>query len=332
MRNALFATASLAFVSSPAMAADMMSVGVGGYMQQWFGMSSVDDDNDMINDGVAQQSDSEVHFRGKLETDSGLSFSVKVELEGNGGGDIDESQATIGGGFGKITLGAEDPASTLTHYGAMDVGISLNCGDTHKWVGGLAGCSHNGFGTYGHGHGDKNQIMYFTPRISGVQFGASYIPDTGQEGSNSALNDNDKAAWAVGANYKGEFGDDLSVGLSVGHYNASQVGDKEMIFDGMMAGATADAERGISAYTAAAYKEDMDQVKAWQTLQANGGPGSRLSLLSFYTMSGKVKPIREQKMKTPETFHEMPVETRPCAPFVIPDLIRDHGSPCLRSR
>ena len=41
-----------------------------------------------------------------------------------------------------------------------------------------------------------------------------------------------------------------------------------------------------------------------------GGPGSRLSLLSFYTMPPNVKPIREQKMKTPEIFHGLPVETR----------------------
>ena len=37
-----------------------------------------------------------------------------------------------------------------------------------------------------------------------------------------------------------------------------------------------------------------------------GGPGSRLSLLSFYAILPNVKPIREQKMKLPEIFHEMP--------------------------
>ncbi len=37
-----------------------------------------------------------------------------------------------------------------------------------------------------------------------------------------------------------------------------------------------------------------------------GGPGSRLSLLSSYTIPPNVKPGREQKMKTPEIFHEMP--------------------------
>ena len=268
MRNALFATASLAFVSSPAMAADMLSVGVGGYMQQWFGMSSVDDnkgdkDGNKIGDGIAQQSDSEVFFRGKLDTDSGLSFSVKVELEGNNGGSgatsIDESQLTIGGEFGKITLGAEDPASTLTHHGGLDVGISLNCGDTHKWVNGLAGCSHNGFGTYGHGHGDKNQIMYFTPRVNGVQLGLSYIPDTGQEGGNEPLNANEDDAWAVGGNYVGDLGGDLNVAFSLGHYQASQDGKQEFISGMAPAGGATDMR--ITAGKLAADK------KAWETLE-----------------------------------------------------------------
>ena len=75
--------------------------------------------------------------------------------------------------------------------------------------------------------------MYFSPRVSGVQFGVSYIPDTGQEGSNNALNDNQKDAWAVGGNYVGDFGDGLNVAVSLGHYNASQTG-MQTIFDGMM--------------------------------------------------------------------------------------------------
>ncbi len=259
-------------VAGPASAADMLSVGVGGYMQQWFGMSSVDDnkgdkDGKKINDGVAQQSDSEVFFRGKLESDSGMTFSVKVELEGNSGkaadgkntGVIDESQVTIGGEFGKITLGAEDPASTLTHHGGLDVGISLNCGDTHKWVGGLAGCSHNGFGTYGHGHGDKNQVMYFTPRVNGVQLGLSYIPDTGQEGGNEPLNANEDDAWAVGGNYVGDLGEGLNVAFSLGHYQASQSGEQSYISG--MAPAGGGTEKRITAGKLTADK------KAWETLE-----------------------------------------------------------------
>ena len=233
----------------------MLSVGVGGYMQQWFGMSSVDakdkDGNSVdVRDGTAQQSDSEIYFKGKLESDSGLTFSVKVELEGNNQpkdgystGVIDESQLTIGGEFGQVVLGAEDPASTLTHHGSLDVGITLNCGDTHKWIDAdvLGGCSHNGFGTYGHGHGDKNSISYYTPRVSGVQFGATYIPDVKQEtGALAANANNDTDAWSVGGNYVGEFGG-ANVAFSLGHYQGSQVGESKTAFDGMMAGTGDDA-------------------------------------------------------------------------------------------
>ena len=287
MGNSLIATSALAFAGAlaagPALAADKLSVGVGGYMQQWFGMSSVDDNKghpktgEKVMDGAAQQSDSEIFFKGKLEADNGLSFSVKVELEGNnakhshdddtdGGkaaqGVIDESQLTVGGSFGQIVLGAEDPASTLMHYGAMDVGISLNCGDTHKWIGGLAGCSHNGFGTYGHGHGDKNQLSYFSPRMNGVQIGATYIPDTGQEGNNEPLENNDESGWAVGANYKGEFGDGLSLAFSLGHYQGSQVGAEETIFDGMMH--PADGSPTPSTYTASQHAADEAAIDAYE--------------------------------------------------------------------
>ena len=41
----------------------------------------------------------------------------------------------------------------------------------------------------------------------------------------------------------------------------------------------------------------------------------RLSLLSFYTMPPNVKPMQEQKMKTPEIFHEMPATGAGAEPF-----------------
>ena len=231
MRKTLLATTALAFAGAmaagPALAADKMSIGVGGYMQQWFGAASVDDSDNKIEGGTAQQSDSEIHFKGKLEADNGLTFSVKVELEGNNNAaedkatSIDESQLTVSGAFGRIVLGAEDGASTLTHHGNQDVGVTLNCGDSHKWINDNTGCSHNGFGTAGHGHGDKNSISYFSPRLNGVQFGATYIPDRTQETEWDPLNDNETDAWSIGGNYVGDFGG-ANIAVSLGHYQASQ--------------------------------------------------------------------------------------------------------------
>ena len=227
----LLATTALAaagaFATVPAQAADMLSVGLGGYMEQWVGMADVSGTDKAgkataVEGGVAQQSDSEFNVTGKLEADNGLTFSVKIEVEGNGDGNIDESQATVSGAFGRIVLGAEDPASTLTHHGVRDVGIGISCGDVAAWINGLGSCSSSGFGTAGHGHGDKNQISYYSPRMAGVQFGATYIPNTGQEGSSAALHNNDMDAWAVGGNYVGEFGG-ANIALSLGHYQKSQV-------------------------------------------------------------------------------------------------------------
>ena len=276
--------------AGPASAADKMSIGVGGYMQQWFGMTSVDakdkDGNSVdVRDGTAQQSDSEIYFKGKLESDSGLTFSVKVELEGNNQpkdgystGVIDESQLTIGGEFGQVVLGAEDPASTLTHHGSLDVGITLNCGDTHKWIDAdvLGGCSHNGFGTYGHGHGDKNSISYYTPRVSGVQFGATYIPDVKQETNALAANaNNDTGAWSVGGNYVGEFGG-ANVAFSLGHYQGSQVGKSKTVFDGMMKGAGND--RSASDYTQKMYEDDDKALQDYATALAKGAATGELDV------------------------------------------------------
>ena len=255
MRKSLLATTALAaagaFAVGTASASDRMSVGVGGYMEQWFGMADVSGQETKakggkatdIEGGAAQQSDSEFYVRGSLEADNGLTFSVKIEVEGNSNqidgakdekqstGVIDESQLTVRGSFGEVTLGAEDPAAAIMHYGNQDVGTGLNCGDVGKWIAGVGGCSTTGLGTSGWGLGDKNQISYYTPRLAGMQFGATYIPNSGQEGSSAKIENNDMDAWSVGLNYMGGMGD-ASVAVSFGHYQGSQATDVVMLSKG----------------------------------------------------------------------------------------------------
>ena len=60
--------------AAPASAADMLSVGVGGYVEQWVGYT--DRGTDI----------SEVHFRWSLESDMGLKFAVDVQFEADRGG------------------------------------------------------------------------------------------------------------------------------------------------------------------------------------------------------------------------------------------------------
>ena len=249
MRKTLIATSALAFAGAlaagPASAADMLSVGVGGYMEQWVGVVDRSDSADKsVEGGVDQWSDSEIFFKGKLESDSGLTFSVKVELEGNSTGDtIDESQLTIGGSFGQIVLGTEDHPAALMHYGNQDVGVGY-CGDA-GWIG-VTGCSRDGglgLGTNGWiVGGDEQKIAYYTPRASGVQVGLAYIPDHTAEDSNGAPNGNDHAGWSGSVNLQQELGDG-SVAVSIGHYQVGRTMDAVALKSGMNDGAGSDHGR-----------------------------------------------------------------------------------------
>ncbi len=209
----------------PASAADMLSLGVGGYMEQWVGYANRDDDG--ADGGFGVQSDSEIHFRGSLESDSGLKFTVHVELEANNedkdGSDqteIDESFVRMSGEFGTIEIGQRDPIHARMHYAAgFGAGVGLNAGDTQNWVPGVyletAGWTIPG---------DNRNVIYITPRVNGVQVGVSYGPDSKNE--NSAGGDpknNDDAVWAAGINFNQTVGD-MSVKVSLGHVNVSNTG------------------------------------------------------------------------------------------------------------
>ena len=202
----------------------MMSVGVHGYMEQWLGMSDIN--GHATNEGAFDvNTDAEIHFRGKLEADNGLAFTVDVQLEGNNGGLqghnddnegttnlIDESFVKISGDFGDLTIGSEDPVISTMHYGHQDVGIGLVAGDTQTWLG-----HTNYLNTYV-SFNDKLSVSYITPRMEGVQAGLSYMPDSraDQAAGNKAPN-NDMDVVAVAVNYKGAVGES-SVAFSAGHY------------------------------------------------------------------------------------------------------------------
>lgn len=222
-RKTLLATSALAcagaLAAAPASAADMLSIGVHGYMEQWVGMSDID--NHPTREGVVDvQSDSEIHIKGSLEADNGLTFTVDVQLEAERRGDnrVDESYLKITGDFGDLRIGSEDTASNLMHYGHQDAGMGLTAGDTANWL---------GFGTpntYGAGSAyfaDIQGVTYFTPRMNGVQLGMTYRPDaTADQAEQHKAPNNDSDSWSVGLNYKGAIGDS-SVAFSAGHHSAS---------------------------------------------------------------------------------------------------------------
>ena len=224
MGNSLIATSALAFAGAlaagPALAADKLSVGVGGFMQQWFGMANRDDDG--ADGGWAVQSDSEIHLKGSLDSDMGLKYTVHVELKGDGGAEpVDESFLRVSGGFGQIELGARDHAMVRMHSGISDVGIGLTSGDTQKWIPGTY------LETAGHGSiggGNDQKLNYISPRVSGLQIGVSYAPKEGA-GTTEMPAGNDESAWGAGLNFQQEVGD-MAVTFSLGHRSVDQTGEQ----------------------------------------------------------------------------------------------------------
>ena len=243
MNRVLLGTTALAFAGAmgagQASAADMLSVGVGGYVQQWIGAADRTDDSD--EGGVDIQSDSEIYFQGSMESDMGLKFGVHVQLEANNeentfaakdtddgsGGtaktdntEIDESFAYISGDFGRIEIGQRDPIHARTHYGIKDVGVGLNAGDTQKWIPG-AYLDTNGW------IGDNLNVIYISPRMNGVQVGLSYGADSASENSvTSPPKNNDNSVVAGGINLNQELAD-ASVKISLGHRAAGTAADDD---------------------------------------------------------------------------------------------------------
>ena len=232
MRKALIATSALAFAGAmgagQASAADMLAVGLGGYMEQWVGYANRDDKG--ADGGFDVQSDSEIYFQGSLEADNGMKFTVHVQLEGNNSAhdgpdgkekaytQIDESYLRMSGEFGDVEIGQRDPVHARMHYAAAGgVGVGLNAGDTQKWIPGsyleTAGWL-----------GDDLGISYVSPRVNGVQVGLSYHPDSTNENKpTGAPANNDDSVVGAGINFNETIGD-MSIKVSLGHVSRSQSG------------------------------------------------------------------------------------------------------------
>lgn len=213
LQTTALVAAGLCGLSAPAQA--QIELTLGGFMKQWFGYASNDAEAfggvDRID--FDQQSDTEVHFNFKMTADNGITFAGRIELEGDANDtEIDEEWVAVSGTFGEVRLGVDDNAANKMIVEPPNVGLPV--GDIELWV-----VPPDTF-TFIAIHEDEdavsedsNQIWYFTPRIQGLQLGASFIPDWDTQFADTVpAEGNDQNGVALGANYKGKF-DDFSVGL-----------------------------------------------------------------------------------------------------------------------
>ena len=240
MKKCLLATSAMAFagamVVGQASAADMpkkVSLGISGYMTQWVGFTSIEGGNygtalepDLHESATDIRSNSEIHFKGSMVADNGLTFGVRIELEGNNsgnqaapeksrGGVIDESFAWVTGGFGRLTIGAEDTAQASMHQGVPNAGMDL--GEVRMFF------PENEAYYTANWTADHKRLLYVSPNISGVQFGLSYGPGPNENyghQSDGDVKNNDAETWSAALKAGHDFGD-ASVNFSVGLLNQS---------------------------------------------------------------------------------------------------------------
>ena len=228
--TAIVAAGMIAAVPS-ADAASKMKLGVGGYMEQWFGFTSGDDGVAQDYSGFDIKSDPEIFFKGSTKLDNGITVGVNVQLEATQNGDqIDEQYMFVKGSFGQIIIGDENSAMYKMHYAPSDFGIGMNSGDVTVWnkpVSDAEGDSINMGSHYRSPFGatyiepdavnDSAKISYFTPRVSGFQLGLSYGPDGNQDSNGLPNRDAANTDYImVGANFKQKMGG-MSVGISGGY-------------------------------------------------------------------------------------------------------------------
>jgi outer membrane protein OmpU len=187
-------------MAAPAMAADPIKIGVGGYYT-FYGVAGGIDPTYAFNGSFTSYKgayifqEGEIHFIGQTKLDNGTSVGLTVELEGwnpaNGNAtgtlvtanaQIDEAFLFAFGDWGRVEMGSRDAASYRMYYGSPSAFIGWGAIQHNHNYENLAVQSFNV--AYNRVTGTTNtpqwqdveRINYFTPRFAGLQIGFGYAP------------------------------------------------------------------------------------------------------------------------------------------------------------
>ncbi len=221
-------------------------VSVGGFIRSQANI--IDQD---LNEGDPRDftlmNDTEIHLRYQGRADNGLIYGAVVELEA----DVTEAFKEEGENADKTYIYLKSSAGKLELGNNSDAGhhLSVNPSKLAKATGGIHGDTEElvlfpeeeeegGGEEEGHHHArdfitqpslpvasvheireDATKITYYSPRFEGFQFGASFIPDTGNGGTAAGFtSDGDEDDYEnvinLGAQYQGQV-NDVDVGVSI---------------------------------------------------------------------------------------------------------------------
>jgi len=216
-------------LAAPAMAADPIKIGVGGYYQFYMLAGSVEgvyapDGTSIQYKGLNFQQEGEIHFIGQSKLDNGTTVGLTVELEGwntpnssttSAGSprQIDEAFLFAFGDWGRIEVGARDQATYRMYYGAPSALLGWGWtqhNSSFNWASNamLANPAQAAatFFTIGGQFQDVNRVNYFTPRFMGLQVGVGYAPKINQSPTTYGLLAGGLTGSGVGGNTAGVCG------------------------------------------------------------------------------------------------------------------------------
>ncbi|MBS0546377.1 MAG: porin [Proteobacteria bacterium] len=193
-------------MAAPAMAADPIKMGVGGYYQFYALAGSIESSYALNGSSVQYKGiqfiqEGEIHFIGQTKLDNGTSIGVRVELEGwnpagtaAGTRQIDEAYLFAFGDWGRVEFGAKDDAGYIMYYGTPSALLGFGFfqhNTSFQWANPTAAANnkantHITAMTIDAQYQDVNRFNYYTPRFAGLQIGVGYSPKINVVGPTAA--------------------------------------------------------------------------------------------------------------------------------------------------
>ncbi len=205
---------------------------------QQFMSSSGDADLDDSDRGFAFSTNTEVHVKGTIMADNGITFGFRVEFEADSGetNNVDENSIWASGSFGKIELGNNDgPEDTFMINGSNS---GVDYGGVGNPTANFLSAAYQGAARTsidlqnGADSSDGTKINYTTPNFNGFSAGVAYTPDSSDGNDGNTFNQENSTGThdhiGVGLGYDGEFnGVGIELGLvgGFGHADAEPEDD-----------------------------------------------------------------------------------------------------------
>jgi len=269
-KKVLYATTAMvgaSLAATNAQAQQGIDLNLSGFFNYFTGVT----DGQFGGEDVKTFQDATITFSGSTTFDNGIEAGVNIEVEGSQlgadgtegdeatndadasfAGGADEQYGYLRGSFGTLQFGAQNSAGYQMSWTTGPLWwqklMPINSGWQNAFIDSDSAQFNNFYAPGGSTHLDLHDeaqtVAYFTPRVQGFKFGASWSPESGTtdrggvgviessadfttEGGNQAIDD----AYSLAANYSTRFQN-----ADVALFGAFQQGDVEENENGFITG------------------------------------------------------------------------------------------------